>query len=53
MKVFIEEYGGKVLLSVFKKIIYLFVGEDFGSKLMKVEKFSVMVIDEEGFLSLI
>lgn len=43
---FIEDYGGKMSFFVFKKIYFVFVGVEVGSKLDKVCELGVMVIDE-------
>jgi len=42
---FIESQGGKILSSVSKKLNYLVVGEDPGSKLAKAQSLDVEIID--------
>ncbi len=50
---FIRSHGGKILSGVSKKLTYLIVGEDPGSKLEKAEKLSVKVITWDQALSLV
>jgi DNA ligase (NAD+) len=47
-KKLIEANGGRVLSAVSKKLDYLLVGENAGSKLEKAEKLGVAILDEEG-----
>ncbi len=49
----IEENGGKVVGSISKKISYLLVGTDPGSKLDKARKLGIEVLDEGAFLALL
>ncbi|HSF25208.1 MAG TPA: NAD-dependent DNA ligase LigA [Blastocatellia bacterium] len=49
----IEEHGGAVLASVSKKLDYLVVGEDPGSKLAKARKLGVKEISEKQLLGMI
>ncbi|MEK6636170.1 MAG: BRCT domain-containing protein, partial [Planctomycetota bacterium] len=44
----IKYLGGRVISSVSKKIDYLVVGEDPGSKLDKAKEFNVHILDEEA-----
>ena len=48
-----EAAGAVVLGSVSKKLQYLVVGDDPGSKLDKARKLGVAVLDEAGFLNLL
>ena len=48
----IEEHGGTVLSSVSKKLDYLVVGEDPGSKLAKAKKLGVTEITEKKLFAL-
>ena len=45
----IEEHGGTVLSSVSKKLDFLVVGEDPGSKLAKAQKLGVQTITEKSY----
>ncbi|HYV05494.1 MAG TPA: NAD-dependent DNA ligase LigA [Blastocatellia bacterium] len=49
----IEEHGGSVLASVSKKLEYLVVGEDPGSKLAKARKLGVKEITEKQLFELV
>lgn len=49
----VEELGGKVVSSVSKKLSYLVVGHNPGSKLKKAESLGVKIIYEKDFLKLI
>jgi len=49
----IKELGGKVLPSVSKKLDYLVVGDDPGSKFDKAKELGVKVLNEEDFLEMI
>jgi DNA ligase (NAD+) len=50
----IESLGGQNLSSVSKKLNYLIVGKDAGSKLEKAKKIeSIIILTEEEFLALI
>ena len=50
----IEDLGGQNLSGVSKKLNYLIVGEDAGSKLEKAKKIeSIIILNEEEFLKLI
>jgi len=49
----VESLGGTVLDSVSKKVDYLVVGKDPGSKLEKAKKLGVKIITEEEFKKLI
>ena len=49
----IEEHGGAVLASVSKKLDYLVVGEDPGSKLAKARKLGVKEISEKQLFGMI
>ena len=48
-----EAAGAVVLGSVSKKLQYLVVGDDPGSKLDKAQKLGISVLDEAGFLNLL
>jgi DNA ligase (NAD+) len=48
----IEERGGTVLASVSKKLDYLVVGADAGSKLAKARKLGVKEITEKELLAM-
>lgn len=48
-----EAAGAVVLGSVSKKLQYLVVGDDPGSKLDKAQKLGIAVLDEAGFLNLL
>jgi DNA ligase (NAD+) len=48
----IEEHGGTVLPSVSKKLDYLVVGEDPGSKLAKAQKLGVKQITEKNLFEM-
>ena len=52
VKVFIQQYGGKVTDSVTKKTDYLVAGESAGSKLEKARSLGVKIIDEAGLRNL-
>ncbi|MGC9007283.1 MAG: NAD-dependent DNA ligase LigA [Sulfurihydrogenibium sp.] len=53
-KEIVESLGGNVLDSVSKKVHYLVVGEEPGSKLQKAQKIgTIKIINEEEFLQLI
>ena len=46
----IEDYGGKILTSISKKLDYLIIGENPGSKLEKANKIqSIKILTEEDF----
>ncbi|MEN9523328.1 MAG: ligase LigA, partial [Bacteroidota bacterium] len=50
----VEENGGTVLGSVSKKLNYLIVGADAGSKLEKAQKIStIKIMDESEFLRMV
>ncbi|MFM2225663.1 MAG: ligase LigA [Bacteroidota bacterium] len=50
----VEEHGGTVLGSINKKLNYLIVGADAGSKLEKAQKIaSIKIIDEAEFLKMV
>lgn len=49
----IKELGGKVLPSVSKKLDYLVVGDDPGSKFTKAKELGVKILDEKDFLEMI
>ena len=49
----IKELGGKVLPSVSKKLDYLIVGDDPGSKFAKAKELGVKILDEKDFLEMI
>lgn len=49
----VEELGGMVSDTVSKKVDYLVVGEDPGSKLEKAKKLGIKIINEEEFKKLI
>ena len=49
----IEEHGGSVLASVSKKLDYLVVGEDPGSKLAKARKIGVKEIGEKQLFEMV
>lgn len=53
MEEIIEKNGGKILSSVSKKLDYLIVGEDAGSKLEKAQKLEINIITEEDILKMI
>jgi len=52
-KDFIIKNGGKVLSSVSKKLDYLVVGSDPGSKLKKAEELGVKIISEEELVDMV
>lgn len=52
VKEFIENHGGKVIDSVSKKLSYLVLGENPGSKLEKARSLNVPILDEEGLKKL-
>ncbi|WP_028950554.1 NAD-dependent DNA ligase LigA [Sulfurihydrogenibium subterraneum] len=53
-KEIVESLGGNVLDTVSKKVHYLVVGEDPGSKLQKAQKIgTIKIINEEEFLKMI
>ncbi|MGL5971552.1 MAG: BRCT domain-containing protein, partial [Cetobacterium sp.] len=53
IKEIIESLGGTNLSSVTKKLDYLIVGEDAGSKLKKAEELgTVIILTEDEFLEL-
>jgi DNA ligase (NAD+) len=53
-KEIVESLGGNVLDTVSKKVHYIVVGEEPGSKLQKAQKLgTVKIINEEEFLKLI
>jgi len=53
-KEIVESLGGNVLDTVSKKVHYLVVGQEPGSKLQKAQKLgTVKIINEEEFLKLI
>ena len=47
-----ENWGAEIASSVTKKLDYLVVGSNAGSKLNKAQKLSITILDEQGFLSL-
>jgi len=49
----IESHGGKTVSSVSKKIDYVVLGEEAGSKVDKARSLDLKIISEEEFLSLI
>lgn len=49
----VEDLGGRVVSSVSKKLDYLVVGANPGSKLKKAQEFGIKIIDEAKFLELI
>lgn len=49
----VEKHGGKVLSSISKKLDYLIVGENPGSKLNKAREWNLKIISEEEFISMI
>lgn len=49
----VEEFGGKIVTSVSKKLSFLVVGENPGSKLKKAQDLGIKVINEEDFIKLI
>lgn len=53
VKVMLEVVGVKVLGLVLKKIDYVVVGEEVGSKFVKVEELNVKVLDEVGMFVLL
>jgi DNA ligase (NAD+) len=52
-KDFIIKNGGKVLSSVSKKLDYLVVGADPGSKLKKAEELGIKIISEEELMEMV
>jgi len=52
-KELVEQQGGRVASGVSKKVDYVVVGADPGSKLDKARELDVMVIDEDGFMELL
>lgn len=53
VKDYIIRYGGKVLSSISKKLDYLVVGEDPGSKLEKARQLGIRIISEEDLRALV
>jgi DNA ligase (NAD+) len=51
-KAFIESHGGKVTDSVSKKISYLVLGENPGSKLAKAQSLGISILDENALRQL-
>jgi DNA ligase (NAD+) len=49
----IKELGGKVLPAVSKKLDFLIVGENPGSKLEKAQELDVKILNEDDFLKMI
>jgi DNA ligase (NAD+) len=49
----VEKLGGSVKVSVNKKISYVVLGEEPGSKLIKAREIGVPILTEEEFLNLI
>lgn len=49
----VKAYGGTILSSVSKKLNYLVVGENPGSKLAKAQALNTTILDEKMFLKLI
>lgn len=49
----IEQLGGKVVTSVSKKLSYLVVGNNPGSKLKKAQEIGVNIINEDEFIKMI
>lgn len=52
-KQLVRENGGTIISSVSKKLDYLVVGEDPGSKLEKAEKLGIKILTEKQFLQLL
>lgn len=52
-KEIVENLGGNVLDTVSKKVHYLVVGEEPGSKLQKAQKLGIKILNEEEFLKMI
>lgn len=53
VKEFIIRNGGKVLSSVSKKLDYLVVGADPGSKLVKAQELGIKIISEEDLIKMV
>lgn len=53
MEGLIEENGGKILSGVSKKLEYLVVGENPGSKLEKAEKLKIKIVTEEEIINMV
>ncbi len=53
VKEIVEKMGGKVLSSVSKKVDYVVVGEDPGSKYEKAKELGLKIINEEEFKKII
>ena len=49
----VEDFGGRAASSVSKKVDYLVVGEEPGSKLQKAKELGIKTISEEEFLKMI
>ncbi|MEO0232729.1 MAG: NAD-dependent DNA ligase LigA [candidate division WOR-3 bacterium] len=49
----VEDFGGRAAGSISKKVDYLVVGEEPGSKLQKAKELGVKTINEEEFLKMI
>jgi DNA ligase (NAD+) len=49
----IESLGGKVVSSISKKIDFVIVGSDAGSKLEKAKTLGILLIDEQKFLNML
>jgi DNA ligase (NAD+) len=52
-KEMVEELGGQTADTVSKRVHYLVVGKDPGSKLQKAQKLGIRIISEEEFLKMI
>lgn len=52
-KEIVENLGGNVLDTVSKKVHYLVVGEEPGSKLQRAQKLGIKILNEEEFLKII
>jgi DNA ligase (NAD+) len=49
----VEQLGGKTSSSISKKVDYVVVGDEAGSKLEKAKSLGLKVLNEEEFLKLI
>ena len=49
----IKSHGGKATSSVSSKTSYVVVGENPGSKLEKAQKFGVIILTEDEFMSML
>lgn len=52
-KEIVENLGGKTINDISKKVTFLVVGDNPGSKLNKAKKYNIKIIDENQFLKLI